>query len=419
MGKLRGWMKGVLGAVFGLFSGAGMMYLSVIVDTVVKPAKPVANFAVSAEGLTATFQNHSSGETGWWDFGDGTPLEPFDATQQAVTHAYAKPGSYTAKLTIRNFLMEENTRAVPVDLSAAAPQNLPMTITGLKVEPVGAQSVAPAAFRVRGEVQNAEKAVLDLGTDKPEVITENGPFDRVIVIEKPGQVPIKLIGLSGKTALQQAQTVTVSQPTAGSLSAVLRVTDTVTRSERKERTDTIPVPVPAKGAKHDKGFEKPVQALPGYTIAEARLGKVTSPAVKNLKAEVAADKRSVKLSGEWTGDAKTAGTDVMVPVTLVQERTARVSLPPKPTSAALSPGSPADVSLPPPPRDATNTQRKIALEFRQAGATGQSLLIHAVPDLKLPWSETKTYPTGATMTYKAEPVGDKVRLTVTVQSATR
>ena len=99
-----------------------MMYLSVIVDTVVKPSKPVANFAVAADGLTVTCQNHASGESGWWDFGDGTPLEPFDAGQPTVAHTYPKPGTYTVKLTVRNFLVEENTRAVPVDLSAAAPQ---------------------------------------------------------------------------------------------------------------------------------------------------------------------------------------------------------------------------------------------------------------------------------------------------------
>lgn len=417
MGRLRGWVKGFVGAVLGLMSGAGMMYLSVVVDMVVKPTKPVANFAVSSDGLTVTFQNHSSGESGWWDYGDGTPLEPFDAAQQTVAHTYTKPGTYTAKLTVRNFLMEENTRAVPVDLSAAAPQTLPMSITGLKVEPVGAQAIAPATFRVRGEVQNAEKAILDIGDDRPVMITENGPFDRLVVLEKPGQFPVRLTGMSGTALVQKSELVTVAQPTAGSLSVVLRVTDTGTRVDRKESTTTIPVPVPAKGA---KAFEKVVRADAGYTVAEAKLGKVASPAVKNVKAEVAADRQSVKLTGEWAGDAKTAGgTDVLVPLTLVEEKTVKVTLPDQPRSATVSPGTPIDLALPPLPQGLTGHQRKMKLEFRQAVASGASALIHAVPDLKLPWSETKTYPNAGTYTYKAEPAGDKVRLTVTVQAATR
>jgi hypothetical protein len=414
MGRLRGWMKGVLGAVLGLLSGASMMYLSVIVDKVVKPTKPVANFAVSAEGLTVTFQNHSSGESGWWDFGDGSPLEPFDAGQQTVSHTYPKPGTFTAKLTVRNFLVEENMRAVPVDLSAATPQNLPMSITGLQVEPVGAQAIAPATFRVRGEVQNAERAILDIGDDRPMMITEKGPFDRIVVLEKPGNFPVKLTGMSGITLVQKTETVTVSQPTAGSLSVVLRVTDTGTRVERKEATTTIPVPVPTKGA---KVFEKVVRADAGYTVAEAKLGKVSSPAVKNVKAEVADDRRSVKLTGEWAGDAKTAGgSDVLVPLTLIEEKTVRVNPIVQPRSASVAPGSPVDLALPPPPKGLTGHQRKMTLEFRQAVASGATSVIQAVPDLKLPWSETKTYPNVGTYTYKAEAVGEKVRLTVAVQA---
>jgi PKD repeat protein len=416
MGKLRGWMKGFVGAVLGLMSGAGMMYLSVVVDKVVKPSKPVANFAVSAGGLTVTFQNHSSGESGWWDFGDGSPLEPFDASQQTVTHTYPKPASYTAKLTVRNFLMEENTRTVPVDLTAAAPQALPMSITSLQAEPVGTQAVAPATFRVRGEVQNAEAAILDLGDDRPVVITESGPFERVVVIEKPGQFPIQLTGLSGKTAVQKETMVTVSQPTAGALSVVLRVTDTGTRVERKEARTTVPVPVPAKGA---KAFEKVVPAEAGSTVAEAKLGKVASPAVKNVKAEVTADKRSVRLTGEWVGDTKAAGgSDVLIPLTMVEEKTVRVNPVVQPRSVSVTPGVPADLTLPPVPKGLSDHQRKMSLEFRQATVTGATSVIQAVPDLKLPWTEMKTYPAGA-YTYKAEPAGDKVRLTVSVQPAAR
>src|SRR5688572_19107828 len=117
--KKSGWLKaGILG-MLGLGGGIAGTYLTAVVDRAVKPAKPVANFAVATDGLTLSCQNHASGESGWWDFGDGTPLEPF-APDKPVSHAYTKPGSYAVKLTVRNFFGDENERTVPVDVAVAA-----------------------------------------------------------------------------------------------------------------------------------------------------------------------------------------------------------------------------------------------------------------------------------------------------------
>ncbi len=410
-GGKKGWVKAGLGAVIGLFSGGAAMYATAVFNLVVKPPKPVANFAVAADGLTVTCSNRASGESGWWDFGDGSPLEPFDAAQQSVQHTYAKPGSYAVKLTVRNFLLDENDRSVPVDLSAAAPQQLPPSILNLQVEAVGPQAVAPATFRVRGEVKNAERVIWDLGGDKPEVSTENGPFERLVVFERPGQFPIQLTGLTGTNAVKESKTVTVASPAAGSLSVILRVTDAGTRVDRRESTQTVSV-----ATKPGKPFEKVVPAGGACTITEAKVGKVASPAVKNVKAEVAADKRSVKLTGEVAGDAKAAGgSDVLIPLTLVEEKTIPAAIPCRSQSASVSPGVPAEVGMPPTPTRMTGARRKMQLEFRQAVASGQSVVLAAADDLKLPWSEAKTYPTGQTYTYKAEAAGDKVRITVTVK----
>src|SRR5262245_35844903 len=99
--KKAGRVKTILGTTAGLLSGAFMMYLSPLLDKVVKPAKPVANFAVEHEGLTVTFHNRSAGNgDGWWDFGDGSPLEPVSSKQDVITHTYRAPGAYTAKLTL-------------------------------------------------------------------------------------------------------------------------------------------------------------------------------------------------------------------------------------------------------------------------------------------------------------------------------
>lgn len=420
-GRVRGWVKGVIGAGLGLFSGAAAMYATAIVDTVVKPARPVANFAVSADGLTVTCLNRASGESGWWDFGDGSPLEPFSPAQEAVTHQYARPGSYAVKLTVRNFLTDENDRTVPVDLTGS-PQALPPAITALKVEPIGPRAVAPATFRIRGEVQNTERVIWDLG-DRVEVGTETGPFDRLVVFERPGQFPIQLIGHAGKQAVKQWAVVNVAPPSAGTLSAVLRVTDSAVQVHRQTFNESVPVPLPAKGA---KAFEKAVPARPGHVIAEAKVGAVKSAAVKNLRAEVAADRRSVKLAGEWAaaGDQATkaaGGSDVIVPLALTEDKAVPVTAPPATVSGLFqASGAQQFVTLPLPPRTlaASGATRTMTLELRQAFAGGSSRAVATVNDLKLPWSGRVNFGTevwgvsSPPSTVRAQQTGDSVAITI-------
>jgi PKD repeat protein len=104
--KGGGWLKAAVVGMLGLGGGAAGTYGTAFIDRVAKPTRPVANFAVATDGLTVTCQNHASGESGWWDFGDGTALEPFDAGQAELKHTYARPGNYTVKLTVRNFVAD-------------------------------------------------------------------------------------------------------------------------------------------------------------------------------------------------------------------------------------------------------------------------------------------------------------------------
>lgn len=60
-----GWIKAALLGMLGLGGGAAGTYATAVVDRVVKPTKPVANFATAPDGLTLTCQNHASGESGW------------------------------------------------------------------------------------------------------------------------------------------------------------------------------------------------------------------------------------------------------------------------------------------------------------------------------------------------------------------
>ena len=396
-----GIVKAAMGGFAGLAAGVFGVYATALVDQVAKPGKPVANFAVNADGLRVNFQNQATGQTGWWDFGDGSPLEPFEP-EKSVEHVYAKPGSYSAKLTVRNFLMEENDRTVPVSLTASAADSTP-SISDFTVEPIGGMATAPATFRVRGEVKNAERVIWDLGGDKLEVTDSPGSFEKLIVIERAGTFPIQMIGLTGKTPVRKTAMVKVEAPANGALSVVLRVTDAGTQVERREFPETVNLPIPAKDAKL---IERVLAAKPGFVLAEAKLGAVKSNAVKNLKVEVSADKKSAKLTGEWAsvGDAAqkaTGGSDVMVPVMLIEEKSAAATLPTETFAAVFTgeggfvmanadnPTRSASLPLPSAPAGFVGGQRKMQLEISEMVGV-RTAKIGVVDDLKLPLRATIT-----------------------------
>jgi PKD repeat protein len=396
-------LKPILGGLAGLAAGVAGMYSNAIINTVAKPARPVANFSVTADGLTVHCQNHATGDSGWWDFGDGTPLEPFDAKQPSQPHTYAKPGSYSVKLIVRNFLSEENERTVPVELSkpsgGAAAANSPV-ISNFSVEPIGGATTSPATFRVRGEVRNAERVIWDLGGEKLEVTDAQGSFEKLVVFERPGNFPIQLTGLQDRTAVKQAAMVTVTQPRAGSMAVLMRTIDTGSRIERKDIPETIALPLPPKGTK-SMAFERTVPARPGFTMVAAKLGKAATGAVKNVKVELAPDRKAAKLTGEFTatGESTTkaaGGTDAMVSLVLTEEKSTLETLPGNSVAVPFSseggfvmgdwanaPMS-ALVQLPPAPPGVVNVQRKIEFQVREVGGDGRTSIIGTVPDLKLP-----------------------------------
>jgi hypothetical protein len=408
--------KPVAGGLAGLVAGIVGMYSTAIVNSVAKPAKPLANFSVSAEGLNVNCQNHATGDSGWWDFGDGTPLEPFDATQPAQTHTYTKAGSYTVKLTVRNFLSEENERTVPVDLhagTASAPATMP-TISKFSVEAIGGATVSPATFRVKGEVQNAERVIWDLGGEKLEVTDSNGAFEKLIVFEHPGSFPIQLTGLTDHTAVKQATMVTVTQSRIGSLAVLVRTSDIGNRLFRKDFPEMVALPLPPKGAKQ-MTFEKTVNARLGFDVIEAKLGKAATGAVKNLKIEVAADRKSAKLSGEFTATGESAtkasgGSDAMIPVVLTQEKTTAenmggnsMAVPFTFDAGGTGNGAmTATVTLPPAPLGVLNVLRKLEFQIREVAPDGRTAIIGSVPDMKLPLRGSITTKSEKTYIVEAE-----------------
>jgi PKD repeat protein len=383
--KRGGWLKaGILG-VIGLGSGVVGTYATAVVDRIARPPLPVANFAANADGLTLTCQNHATGESGWWDFGDGSPLEPFDREQQAVSHTYSRPGAYTVKLTVRNFMAEENSRTVQVEAAAAAKDAPKPLIESFAVQPVSPVPVAPATFRITADVKEADQCLWDLGDGRLEV-AGGGKIDRLVTFEKPGSFPIQLVALNGKSAAKQASSVKVESPKDGTLMAVLKVTDSGKRVERHSRAATIAVAAPKEKA--SPAFTKSLAARPGYTIVAAAPTNPSSPGVKNLKIAISPDRRSASVSGEWAGggkEGKTAGSDLLVPMTLTEERTINLA----PASTVVSgvfmgvPSRPGvglvPLPLPPAPANLANFKREMTLEVRQFRETGPQKPLASVP----------------------------------------
>ena len=359
--KKSGLIKTILIGALGLATGTVATYATAIFDRIVKPL-PVANFAISADGLAITCQNHATGDNGWWDFGDGTNLEPFDSEQPAVNHAYAKPGSYSVKLIVRNVLGKENDRSVNVEVKANAKEEpgAPL-IAGFTVQPVSSTSMAPATFRVTADVSNADHVVWDLGDGRVEV-GESGKIERLVTFEKPGQFPVQLVAHNGKNAAKQAAAVEVKSPPDGTLMVIATITDGGTQVARNTRLETMAVPAP-----RDKTmtFSRNVWAKPGFTLVEVGLTKPEVPVVKDLKLTVSPDKRSAAITGEFVK----AGADAMVPLKITEERASAKAPASMQASAVMQMSSntkgTATIPLPPLNPNTDVVSRKIEIEVRQ------------------------------------------------------
>lgn len=415
--KSGGWLKAGLLGILGLGGGYAATYATAIVDTVVKPPKPVANFAVATDGMTVNCQNQASGQSGWWDFGDGTALEPF-APDKSPSHAYAKPGSYTVKLTVRNFLGDENERTVPVDVAVAAKDAPPPQIAAFAVQPVSPTAVAPATFRLTADVTNAASCVWDLGDGRLEV-TGGGKIERLVTFEKPGPFVVSLVAHNGKLGAKQSAPVKVEAPRDGTTMAVLKVTDSGTKLDGLTTTESVAIPVPS-----DKGattFSRTVLARAGFTITSAAPID-TPPSVKNLKVSVAADKRSATVSGDWAGDLKATnkaagGSDAIVRVKMAQERviqqTPTVTMVTG-TFVTVGQALRADLPLPPAPMGATGAKREFQLDIRAVRDGKAQSIMQAPADgkgaLALPWNTTQQGPNWS-VAYSAKQEGETVIVT--------
>lgn len=364
-GGQGGLLKTVFGAMAGLFGGAAMMYVSPLVDRIVKPDKPMANFAVEQQGLSVLFHNRSTGgANGWWEFGDGAPLEPVAPEQATVAHTYTAPGTYTAKLILRNLLGEENERAVTLQLDTA--KSDPPAILGLEAVPVSPGAFAPATFRVVSKAKNAELCVWDLGDGRPLEISSDSPNqqERMVTFDRPGGYMVKLAAVRGKQAVERSEIVYVNEPPAGTVTAILHVADQATRVETVETPVTVAEAFPPNTKEAVHRIDRPIPAQQGFTIKAARLQAGAERGVRKLAVAVSPDGRSARLTGELVREGNAPGGNAVVRVVLTQERRTRVSRPAVPVTATLTVPGAALVSLPPLPANWTEAQRQVRLEVR-------------------------------------------------------
>jgi PKD repeat protein len=405
-----GWLKTIACTLFGIVSGAFVMYLTPLVDNLVKPAKPLANFGIEHQGLTVTFVNRSTGAvSGWWDFGDGTPLEPVDLKQNTISHTYSQPGSYTAKLSLSNLLNEQSERTVNVQIDATAARD--PVIESLAAVPTSAEAYAPATFRVTAVVKNADLCIYDLGgKDAMKVITDpaNAPV-QMAMFWRPGTHTIRLLAVAGKKTVEQTQVVTVKPAPRGLATAVLTVTDQATQVDKLAVTETVGESFPANATANVAKIDRVLKARAGYTITDAKLLPVANPAARGLSLEVAKDRLSVHLTGELVRSVGPLGRkgpppNLVLQVALTLQRQTPVSRAPIQVCANLGVPGTASIPLPPLPANWTNARRTVQIQLQDGD--------------KVVWSQPQL-PQGAAVMFQnparackltATVVGDQIRV---------
>jgi PKD repeat protein len=369
--KKASWLKTLVSGAAGLLSGAFMMYASPLLDRVIKPAKPVANFAVEQEGMTVAFYNRSAGGgEGWWDFGDGSPLEPVASKQETVTHTYGNLGTYIAKLNIRNLIGEESERTFSLQLAGA--QADPPSISYLEANPISPGAFAPATFRIVSKSKNARLCIWEFGEDRPLEISNDTPNsqDRLVSFTKPGGYTVKLAAVNGEQAVEKSTIVYVDEPSPGMVTAILYVSDQATRLDKVE----TPIPVTATLPPEFKGpvyrFDRQIPAKAGYEITAARWEPLSQQGANGVNLQIAPDRRSAHLTGELINESsglfKRAPTppSLLVRAFLAQERRVpdqRAAIPV--TTALAVPGS-VLLPLPSLPECWIDPQRQLRLEMR-------------------------------------------------------
>lgn len=302
--QVKSWLKTTIGTALGLISGAMAMYFTSFVDRVIKPAKPVANFAVHQSGLTVSFENRSVGADRLrWDFGDGSPLEFLPGDETVVRHNYAKPGTYTVKLVVTNLVNETNERAVTIEVKdnrAEKGTGDKPVIADITVRPPGkpGQPVyAPATFQFEATADNSSLLIWDFGDGKG---VQTGESTMQWTFDKPGTYTVRVCAFNGKQKVEQRVPVTVHEAPPQTIRVTLTVTTSGTRVETKPRSVRASRELSvARGQAMPRSIDQVLPATPGWEISrvERQVDASRSRNVIDIVPLVASDRKTVKVVG--------------------------------------------------------------------------------------------------------------------------
>jgi PKD repeat protein len=294
---VSGWVKGLITSIFGLATGAILMYLTPLVNNAIKPGKPVANFATQVAGQTVQVNNRSTGGTqGWWDFGDGTALEPFDPQAETITHNYAKAGAYQIRLTLQNLLGEESERASPVTVEATSPE-----IASFELTPLTPDEAAPATYLLKTKVKNAQYCILSQGDEKPLEVEDAAGQQRYVTFNDMGTYTVRVAAVNGKQLVEKAKTVYVAAGMGLTPMAKLKVSYEAVQVTRFERKMPITCEWPAGSKESVVAIRKERPAYSGFKIVSAELvnkAEKNAP-VRNVKVEVSPERDRLILTGDF------------------------------------------------------------------------------------------------------------------------
>jgi PKD repeat protein len=407
--KIAGWIKHALTSLLGLLGGAALMYASPLLDKVVKPAKPLANFQYEASGLKVTFQNKStSAHEGWWDFGDGSALEPFDPDQATAVHTYPRAGNYTVKLSLKNLIGEENERDVAVVLDPTGTA-APPSIDTFEVVPV-LSDYAPATFRVITKVKDANLFVWAVSDRAVEISTDTGAAgqEKFLTFKDPGTQVVKLVAWNGKQAVEKVQTVVIKQPPIGMVTANVAVTYEAVFVEQKVTSKGAKVTFPPDQAGDIFKFNQAVfMAEEGFEIVKADFANpVKDVNVKAPVLHISADKKQVTVTGELLKAARQAA-QCYFHLAVTQQRTSASALKKvEPVAVNLAMPGTTLVPLPTLPSGWVAKTRKIALALQQDGKKVEW------KEGDLPRNAAMQMPSGGAVVLSAVEQGDQLRIDV-------
>ena len=301
---VTGWVKGIFTSVIGLISGALLIYVTPLVNNAIKPAKPLANFATHVSGLSVDFNNRSSGGTqGWWDFGDGSALEPFDPKAEIIKHVFAKPGTYSVKLSLTNLIGDESDRTAPVTLDTAAASD-PATkpeIAAFDLIPVTPGECVPAVYKLQAKVTNASFCILSFDDERPmEIATATATNERYITFNQMGQYTVRFAAVNGTELVERTKDLYVGSSSGTAPMAKLTATYDAVQVTRTAKDLRVFCAWQAGANDSVSAVHKERLADPGCTIASATLANPDDPnaPIRNVKVEITPDKKKIILTGE-------------------------------------------------------------------------------------------------------------------------